>query len=117
MLVGVARPGANLGSVWRAVDGAAARFAPVLASLLTSPAPSSPHPKKSTLQQCALVLLCCARTIVYLCGVAVSSKLPSVLSATDEEIQLLLAAQCHLGTKNCEKHMEPYVFKRRPDGA
>jgi small subunit ribosomal protein SAe len=45
-----------------------------------------------------------------------SSKLPSVLSATDEEIQLLLAAQCHLGTKNCEKHMEPYVFKRRPDG-
>jgi len=45
-----------------------------------------------------------------------SSKLPSVLSATDEEIQLMLAAQCHLGTKNCEKHMEPYVFKRRPDG-
>ncbi|KAH7097960.1 40S ribosomal protein S2 [Auriculariales sp. MPI-PUGE-AT-0066] len=45
-----------------------------------------------------------------------SSKLPSVLAATDEEIQLLLAAQCHLGTKNCEKHMEPYVFKRRPDG-
>ncbi|EJD42281.1 ribosomal protein S2 [Auricularia subglabra TFB-10046 SS5] len=46
----------------------------------------------------------------------VSSKLPSILSATDEEIQLMLAAQCHLGTKNCEKHMEPYVFKRRPDG-
>jgi len=45
-----------------------------------------------------------------------SSKLPSVLSATDEEIQLLLAAQCHIGTKNCEKHMEPYVWKRRSDG-
>ncbi|KIJ39422.1 hypothetical protein M422DRAFT_32682 [Sphaerobolus stellatus SS14] len=45
-----------------------------------------------------------------------SSKLPSVLSATDEEIQLLLAAQCHIGTKNCEKHMEPYVWKRRADG-
>ncbi|KAF8586720.1 40S ribosomal protein S0 [Ramaria rubella] len=45
-----------------------------------------------------------------------SSKLPSVLSATDEEIQLLLAAQCHIGTKNCEKHMESYVWKRRADG-
>jgi len=45
-----------------------------------------------------------------------SSKLPSVLSATEEDIQLLLAAQCHIGTKNCEKHMEPYVWKRRPDG-
>jgi len=45
-----------------------------------------------------------------------SSKLPSVLAATDEEIQLLLAAQCHIGTKNCDKQMEPYVWKRRVDG-
>jgi len=45
-----------------------------------------------------------------------SSKLPSVLSATDEEIQLLLAAQCHIGGKNCDKQMQPYVWKRRPDG-
>lgn len=45
-----------------------------------------------------------------------SSKLPSVLSATEEDIQNLLAAQCHLGTKNCDKQMEPYVWKRRPDG-
>jgi len=45
-----------------------------------------------------------------------SSKLPSVLSATDEDIQLLLAAQAHIGTKNCEKHMQPYVWKRRADG-
>jgi len=45
-----------------------------------------------------------------------SSKLPSVLSATEEEIQLLLAAQCHIGTKNCDKQMEPYVWKRRNDG-
>ena len=44
------------------------------------------------------------------------SKLPSVLSATDEEIQLLLAAQAHIGTKNCDKQMEPYVWKRRSDG-
>lgn len=46
-----------------------------------------------------------------------ASKLPSVLSATEEEIQLLLAAQCHIGTKNCDKQMEPYVWKRRTDGA
>ena len=45
-----------------------------------------------------------------------SSKLPSILSATDEEIQLLLAAQCHIGTKNCDKQMEPYVWRRRADG-
>ncbi|EIM82876.1 40S ribosomal protein S2 [Stereum hirsutum FP-91666 SS1] len=45
-----------------------------------------------------------------------SSKLPSVLSATEEEIQMLLAAQCHIGTKNCDKQMEPYVWKRRSDG-
>lgn len=45
-----------------------------------------------------------------------SSKLPSVLSATDEEIRLLLAAQCHIGMKNCDKHMESYVYKRRIDG-
>jgi len=45
-----------------------------------------------------------------------SSKLPSVLSATEEEIQLLLAAQCHIGSKNCDKQMQPYVWKRRADG-
>jgi len=45
-----------------------------------------------------------------------ASKLPSVLSATEEEIQLLLAAQCHIGTKNCDKQMESYVWKRRADG-
>jgi small subunit ribosomal protein SAe len=45
-----------------------------------------------------------------------ASKLPSVLSATEDEIQLLLAAQCHIGTKNCDKQMEPYVWKRRIDG-
>jgi len=45
-----------------------------------------------------------------------ASKLPSVLAASEEEIQLLLAAQCHIGTKNCDKQMEPYVWKRRADG-
>ncbi|GHJ84773.1 hypothetical protein NliqN6_1175 [Naganishia liquefaciens] len=43
-------------------------------------------------------------------------KLPSVLAAQPEDIQLLLAAQCHIGTKNCDKSMENYVWKRRADG-
>ncbi|KXN90879.1 40S ribosomal protein S0 [Leucoagaricus sp. SymC.cos] len=45
-----------------------------------------------------------------------ASKLPSCLSATEGEIQQMLAAQCHIGTKNCDKQMEPYVWKRRADG-
>ena len=45
-----------------------------------------------------------------------SSKLPSVLAATDEEIQLLLAAHSHIGSKNCDKQMLGYVWKRRADG-
>ena len=45
-----------------------------------------------------------------------SSKLPAVLSATEDDIQLLLSAQCHVGSKNCDKQMEPYVWKRRQDG-
>lgn len=45
-----------------------------------------------------------------------SVKLPSVLAAQPEDIQLLLAAQCHIGTKNCDKSMENYVWKRRADG-
>lgn len=28
----------------------------------------------------------------------------------------MLAAQCHIGTKNCDKTMEDYVWKRRADG-
>ncbi|QRV93855.1 ribosomal protein S2 [Ceratobasidium sp. AG-Ba] len=45
-----------------------------------------------------------------------ASKYPAVLNPTDEDIQHLLSAQAHLGTKNCDKQMEPYVWKRRADG-
>ncbi|KAG0212196.1 hypothetical protein BGX28_006742, partial [Mortierella sp. GBA30] len=44
------------------------------------------------------------------------SGLPAILKATEEDIKLLLSAQSHLGTKNCDIHMEPYVWKRRADG-
>jgi len=47
---------------------------------------------------------------------ATSSKQPSALLPKDEDIQTLLAAQVHLGTKNVVKAMDPYVYKRRYDG-
>jgi len=40
----------------------------------------------------------------------------SILAPTEEDIQLLLAANCHVGTKNCESDMEEYVFKRNSSG-
>ncbi|KAF7322157.1 40S ribosomal protein S0 [Mycena kentingensis (nom. inval.)] len=45
-----------------------------------------------------------------------ASKLPAVLSATEKDMEMLLAAQSHIGTKNCDKQMETYVWKRRADG-
>ncbi|CAI2163884.1 13300_t:CDS:2 [Funneliformis geosporum] len=44
------------------------------------------------------------------------SKQSSILNATEEDIQLLLSATCHIGAKNLNVQMIPYVFKRRPDG-
>jgi hypothetical protein len=32
------------------------------------------------------------------------------------DIQMMLAAGCHLGTKNCDFQMERYIHKRRNDG-
>lgn len=48
--------------------------------------------------------------------VKMASKLPASLQASEEDYQMMLAAQVHLGTKNCDKTMEPYVYKRRADG-
>ncbi|KAJ8663837.1 ribosomal protein S2 [Lichtheimia ornata] len=44
------------------------------------------------------------------------SNVPAILNPTEQDIQMLLAAQCHLGTKNVTTRMTPYVYKRRPDG-
>lgn len=38
------------------------------------------------------------------------------LSQKEQDIQMMLAAEVHLGTKNCNFQMERYVFKRRNDG-
>ncbi|GAA6021790.1 hypothetical protein JCM10207_002060 [Rhodosporidiobolus poonsookiae] len=45
-----------------------------------------------------------------------AARLPAALQATEEDISLLLQAQAHIGTKNVEKKMAPYVWKRRSDG-
>ncbi|XP_042407585.1 40S ribosomal protein SA-like [Zingiber officinale] len=39
-----------------------------------------------------------------------------VLSQREQDIQMMLAADVHLGTKNCDFQMERYVYKRRTDG-
>jgi small subunit ribosomal protein SAe len=41
---------------------------------------------------------------------------PAILNPTEEDIQLLLSAQCHIGAKNVNTRMTPYVYKRRADG-
>ncbi|KAI1495632.1 ribosomal protein S2 [Biscogniauxia marginata] len=44
------------------------------------------------------------------------SNLPTCMHATSQDIETLLAAQCHLGSKNLQVHMEPYLWKTRADG-
>lgn len=44
------------------------------------------------------------------------SQFPPVFNPTPQDIENLLSAQCHLGSKNLQVHMEPYLWKLRPDG-
>ncbi|KKK20084.1 hypothetical protein P175DRAFT_0500368 [Aspergillus ochraceoroseus IBT 24754] len=44
------------------------------------------------------------------------SQLPPMFNPTPQDIEMLLAAQCHMGSKNLQVHMEPYLWKTRPDG-
>jgi len=44
------------------------------------------------------------------------SRVPACLRVTEDDIKLLLAAQSHLGSKNCDSRMVSYVWKRRSDG-
>ncbi|KAJ0488479.1 putative ribosomal protein S2 [Helianthus annuus] len=41
---------------------------------------------------------------------------PKALSTKEADVQMMLSAEVHLGTKNCDFQMERYVFKRRNDG-
>jgi len=41
---------------------------------------------------------------------------PSLFDATSQDVELLISAGCHLGSKNFNTHMSPYLYKTRPDG-
>jgi hypothetical protein len=48
-----------------------------------------------------------------------SRQLPSMsaaLSQKEKDIQMMLACATHLGSKNADFQMAPYIFKRRNDG-
>lgn len=45
-----------------------------------------------------------------------SANLPAIFNATSQDIEVLLAAQCHVGSKNLQVHMNPYLWKTRADG-
>eukprot|EP01113_Clastostelium_recurvatum_P042892 TRINITY_DN6_c0_g1_i14.p1 TRINITY_DN6_c0_g1~~TRINITY_DN6_c0_g1_i14.p1 ORF type:complete len:377 (-),score=133.11 TRINITY_DN6_c0_g1_i14:274-1404(-) len=45
-----------------------------------------------------------------------ASQFPAVLNAQEDDMQKMLACQTHIGTRNLEVSMEPYVWKRRSDG-
>ncbi|KAJ6963237.1 40S ribosomal protein SA-like [Populus alba x Populus x berolinensis] len=47
---------------------------------------------------------------------AAAAATAKALSQKELDIQMMLAAEVHLGTKNCDFQMERYVFKRRNDG-
>lgn len=44
------------------------------------------------------------------------ANLPSIFNATSQDIEQLLAAQCHIGSKNLGVHAQPYLWKTRADG-
>jgi len=63
-----------------------------------------------------LIRISSSPTFILLQMAPSTSRLPTALQATEEDISLLLQAQAHIGTKNVEKKMTPYVWKRRQDG-
>ena len=40
----------------------------------------------------------------------------SILAPKEEDIQKMLSAQCHIGTRNSDHMMEEYIWRRRQDG-
>ncbi len=44
------------------------------------------------------------------------SPLPSVLQPKEDDITDLLVADAHIGTRNSDSKMKPYIWKRRSDG-
>jgi len=44
------------------------------------------------------------------------SQLPAILNPKEDDIAKMLACQVHLGTRNIDVSMVPYIWKRRTDG-
>lgn len=44
------------------------------------------------------------------------SQFPKVLNATEDDVQKMLACHVHIGTRNLDRSMEQYIWKRREDG-
>jgi small subunit ribosomal protein SAe len=44
------------------------------------------------------------------------AALPAVLQPKDEDIQMMLSAGVHTGTRNSDSNMEEYIWRRRNDG-
>ena len=47
---------------------------------------------------------------------SLASNTERVLAPTKDDIERLVACQCHIGSKNVEAQMERYVFKRNSEG-
>lgn len=43
------------------------------------------------------------------------SQLPQSLDLSEEDVKLMLACHVHLGSRNCESQMKPYVWRRRTE--
>jgi ribosomal protein S2 len=44
------------------------------------------------------------------------ASLPPVLQPKEEDIQMMLSAGVHTGTRNSDSQMEDYIWRRRNDG-
>ena len=44
------------------------------------------------------------------------SSLPTILQPKEDDIQKMLSAQVHIGTRNSDQMMTPYIWRRRQDG-
>ena len=44
------------------------------------------------------------------------SSLPAVLQPKEEDIQMMLSAGVHTGTRNSDSQMSDYIWRRRNDG-
>lgn len=41
---------------------------------------------------------------------------PPIFNSTSADVEMMIAANCHIGSKNLGVHMQPYLWKRRADG-